>query len=148
MTRRDDKKLYVLVQPAGRVSMALWPASIRSGVATGKAAQRRRRLILKYQWLAWFVDIFRAQRSKVLQSPPDMLMPPQTPSVRVWETIDLSQYDCEHFMNAGSGGGASELLLDWSEEQAAAYWAQTAPTNSVPVSSFSASCRGAKLPVE
>ena len=148
MTRRDDKKLHVLVQRAGRVSRALWPTSIRSGVATGKVAQRRRSLILKYKWLAWLLDLFRAQRSRVLQSSPETPMPMQTPLVRVWETFDLSQYNCEHFMDEGPGGDTSELLLDWSEEQAAAYWAQTAATNSVPVSSLPISSTGAELPVE
>jgi hypothetical protein len=148
MARRDDKKLQVFVQRAGRVSRALWPSSIRSGVATNKAAQRRRSLILKYKWLAWFLDRVRGQRSKMLLPSPDTPVPPQTQLVRVWETFDLTKYDCEHITDAGTGGDTSELLLGWSEEQAAAYWAQTAAAHSVPVSSLPISLKDAKLSVE
>lgn len=148
MARRDDKKLQVFVQRAGRASRALCPISIRGGVATNKAAQRRRSLILKYKWLAWFLDRVRGQRSKMLQPSPDTPVPPQTPLMRVWETFDLTQYDCEHFIDAGTGRDTSELLPGWSEEQAAAYWAQTAATHSVPVSSLPISLDNAKLSVE
>ncbi len=120
MVKRDDtdKRLHVFVQRAGRVSRALWPANIRSGVATGKLAQRRRSLILKYTWLAWLLDVLRRRRPMSIRSAPNTPVPEQNPLVRVWETVDLSQVD------ADTGGDTAELLLGWSEEQAAAYWAQ------------------------
>lgn len=140
MVRRgdEDKRLHVFVQRAGRVSRALWPANIRSGVATGKAAQRRRSLILKYRWLAWLLDVLHGQHPITMHPAPNTPVPEQNPLVRVWETIDLSQID------ADTGGDTAELLLGWSEEQAAAYWAQTA-ANPVPISSIPVSSRDTNL---
>ena len=141
MVRRgdEDKRLHIFVQRAGRVSRALWPANIRSGVATGKAAQRRRSLILKYRWLAWLLDVLRGQHPIAMHSAPNTPVPEQYPLVRVWETVDLSQID------ADIGGDTGELLLGWSEEQAAAYWAQTA-SNSVSHSSIPIGSRDTNLP--
>jgi hypothetical protein len=49
----DGKKIYILVERAGGltrgVSRALWPATVRRMVATGKAAQRRRARLMKRQ---------------------------------------------------------------------------------------------------
>src|SRR2546426_3489973 len=47
---RDTKKLQIFIQQAHGVSSALWPASARRCISTGKAAQRRRSLIIQGKW--------------------------------------------------------------------------------------------------
>lgn len=56
MIENDDSKPHVERRSANRVSSAVWPASIRRVVATGKAAQRRRDWLMQRRWLVLLVD--------------------------------------------------------------------------------------------
>lgn len=55
MARQDSQKLLALRRHTSGVSSALWPASFRRGVATNRAAQRRRLLIISGKWGASLV---------------------------------------------------------------------------------------------
>src|SRR5207248_11090681 len=114
-------------QHACRVSRALWPATTRRSVATGRAAQGRRSLIVKCKWCVRFLDVLRERRPVALLHSPETPLPTHSSPVRVLETYDLSRTNVEHFLAAHATGETSELILDWSEEQAAAYWAQKEP---------------------
>lgn len=56
MIKNSDEKPHVERRSANRVSSAVWPASIRRVVATGKAAQRRRDWLMQRRWLVLLVD--------------------------------------------------------------------------------------------
>ncbi len=51
-----DRRPHVERRSVNRVSSAVWPASIRRVVATGKAAQRRRDWLMQRRWLVLLVD--------------------------------------------------------------------------------------------
>src|SRR5579872_4587739 len=55
MARQNSQKLLALRRHRSEVSRALWPTSLRRGVATNKAAQRRRLLIISGKWGARLV---------------------------------------------------------------------------------------------
>lgn len=56
MIKNSDHKSHLEKRYANRVSSAVWPASIRRVVATGKAAQRRRDWLMQRRWLVLLVD--------------------------------------------------------------------------------------------
>jgi hypothetical protein len=56
MIKGGDNAPRVERRYANRVSSAVWPASIRRVVATGKAAQRRRDWLMQRRWLVLLVD--------------------------------------------------------------------------------------------
>ncbi len=56
MIKNDDNRPHVERWSGNRVSSAVWPASIRRVVATGKAAQRRRDWLTQRRWLVLLVD--------------------------------------------------------------------------------------------
>jgi hypothetical protein len=56
MIEKSDEKPHVEKRSANRVSSAVWPASLRRVVATGKAAQRRRDWLMQRRWLVLLVD--------------------------------------------------------------------------------------------
>lgn len=56
MIKNSDHKSHLERRYANRVSSAVWPASIRRVVATGKAAQRRRDWLMQRRWLVLLVD--------------------------------------------------------------------------------------------
>ena len=58
--------LRTLRQRAGSVSHALWPAHMRRSLATGRAAQWRRLLVLHSKWGAFLTTIFRFGTSLLL----------------------------------------------------------------------------------
>lgn len=127
MPSKDDKKLQIFVQHACRVSRALWPVTTRRSVATGRAAQGRRSLIVKCKWCVRFLNVLRVRRPVTLLRSPETPLPTHSSPVRVLETYDLSRTNVEHFLDSETDRDTSELLLDWSEEQAAAYWSQKEP---------------------
>lgn len=56
MLKGGDRKLHIEQRSADRVSSAVWPVKTRKGVATGKAAQRRRDWIIHGSWWIILVD--------------------------------------------------------------------------------------------
>lgn len=56
MIQHSSDRPHVERRSANRVSSAVWPASIRRVVATGKAAQRRRDWLMQRRWLVLLVD--------------------------------------------------------------------------------------------
>lgn len=56
MIKNSDNRAHVEKRSVNRVSSAVWPASIRRVVATGKAAQRRRDWLMQRRWLVLLVD--------------------------------------------------------------------------------------------
>ena len=56
MIKNSDNKPHVDARSANRVSSAVWPASIRRVVATGRTAQRRRDWLMQRRWLILLVD--------------------------------------------------------------------------------------------
>ena len=56
MTKNGESKPHVEGRHMDRVSSAVWPANARKGVATGKAAQRRRDWIMHGRWWVILVD--------------------------------------------------------------------------------------------
>lgn len=56
MIKKSDHRSHLEKRYANRVSSAVWPASIRRVVATGKAAQRRRDWLMQRRWLVLLVD--------------------------------------------------------------------------------------------
>ena len=91
MMTEDDKKsqIFMFAQRTTGVSKALWPAKIRRIVATDKAAQRRRSRIASKEW----------QILPSIPRTPETPLPTVPAGVRVLETIDLSRFDVEHFLD-------------------------------------------------
>lgn len=56
MLRNGDNESHLERRYVNRVSSAVWPASIRRVVATGKTAQRRRDWLIQRRWLVLLVD--------------------------------------------------------------------------------------------
>ena len=56
MIKESDDRPCVEKRSVNRVSSAVWPASIRRVVSTGKAAQRRRDWLMQRRWLVLLVD--------------------------------------------------------------------------------------------
>jgi hypothetical protein len=62
MASTKEQHLQAFARRAARVSKALWPTNVRHSIATGRAAQTRRRLIVKSgdgRWLSLFPARFR-----------------------------------------------------------------------------------------
>lgn len=57
MLKGGEFKPHVEQRHVDRVSSAFWPAHIRKGVPTGKAAQRRRDWIMQGRWWIVLVDV-------------------------------------------------------------------------------------------
>lgn len=56
MIQNTNDRPHVERRSVNRVSSAVWPASIRRVVATGKAAQRRRDWLMQRRWLVLLAD--------------------------------------------------------------------------------------------
>jgi hypothetical protein len=56
MIKNTNDRPHVERRSVNRVSSAVWPASIRRVVATGKAAQRRRDWLMQRRWLVLLAD--------------------------------------------------------------------------------------------
>lgn len=63
---RADTKPEIAVQYRGRVSRALWPTAARKALATGRAAQGRRSLIIKGAWWLLSLDLLRVRHPFML----------------------------------------------------------------------------------
>jgi hypothetical protein len=57
MGKGSERRPHVEQQYGNRVSSAVWPVNTRKVVATGKAAQRRRDLIMQDRWWIILADI-------------------------------------------------------------------------------------------
>lgn len=57
MIKGGERKPHVEGRHGNRVSSAVWPASVRRVVATGKAAQRRRDWIMQGRWWIILADV-------------------------------------------------------------------------------------------
>ncbi|GAC1568883.1 MAG: hypothetical protein NVS3B14_20430 [Ktedonobacteraceae bacterium] len=127
MANDKEQQLQAFARRAARVSKALWPTSVRRSIATGRAAQTRRRLILNSRWWKWLPRFKPAER--LAQTKPDWKsfpgqahtpetpMPGESPLVRVLETFDLSQTNVEHFLDLPDGGNTGGYALKWQEEK-------------------------------
>jgi len=128
MANTKEQQLHAFARRAARVSKALWPTNMRRCIATGRAAQTRRHLIVTSRWWQWLLCFKAAARLPHTRADrqsfpgrwraPETPMPTETPLVRVLETFDLSQTDIEHFLdlpNGGNTGGYS--LKSWREAQ-------------------------------
>jgi|SRR5579863_3143387 len=109
MANTKEQQLQAFARRAARVSKALWPTNVRRSIATGRAAQTRRRLILNSRWWRWLPRVkppaHFAQTKPGWKSFPGKSRAPETPIpgepplVRVLETYDLSQTNVEHFID-------------------------------------------------
>ncbi|MGH2493108.1 MAG: hypothetical protein ACRDIV_00215 [Ktedonobacteraceae bacterium] len=143
MTNTKEQQLQAFARRAVRVSKALWPTNARRSIATSRAAQTRRQLIVKSRWWRWLprfkpggksgrqsrlplhyaVERFTQAKFERESLPgksraPNTPMPTNPPLVRVLETFDLSQTNIEHFLDlpdSGNTGGYS--LESWKEAQ-------------------------------
>ena len=144
MTNTKEQQLQAFARRAVRVSKALWPTNARRSIATGRAAQTRRQLIVKSHWWRWLPRFKPGGKSGRRQShpprqyaighfaqtklerkslpgklrAPNTPMPTNPPLVRVLETFDLSQTNIEHFLDLPDGGNTGGYSLErWKEAQ-------------------------------
>ena len=61
MANTKEQQLQAFARRAARVSKALWPTNVRRSIATGRAAQTRRRLIVKSRYGGWWWGSFALQ---------------------------------------------------------------------------------------
>ena len=54
MANTKEQQLQAFARRAARVSKALWPTNVRRSIATGRAAQTRRQLIVKSRYGGWY----------------------------------------------------------------------------------------------
>jgi hypothetical protein len=66
LLKNSEHKPRVEWRPINRVSSAVWPMSTRKGVATGKAAQRRRDWIIQGRWWVILVDVLSLRMLLIL----------------------------------------------------------------------------------
>lgn len=66
MIKNDEPALRTVGRSMNRVSSAVWPAKVRKGVATGKAAQRRRDWIMHGRWVVILADVLSLRPLLVL----------------------------------------------------------------------------------
>ena len=112
MTNPKEQQLQAFARRAARVSQALWPTNVRHSIATSRAAQTRRQLIIKSRWWRW------PPRFKPGRKPGRAQSQPNPPLVRVLETFDLSQTSIEHFLDLPDGGDTGAYSLEsWKEAQ-------------------------------
>jgi hypothetical protein len=131
MANDKEQQLQAFARRAARVSKALWPTGVRRSIATDRAAQTRRRLILNSRWWRWLMRITsRAHFAQTVQEhrsfpgkqyTPETPMPVASPLVRVLETYDLSQTNVEHFLDLPDGGNTGSYSLNWQEEKTTLY---------------------------
>ena len=144
MTSTKEQQLQAFARRAVRVSKALWPTNARRSIATGRAAQTRRQLIVKSRWWRWLPRFKPGGKPGRRQSRPPLPytrgrfaqtkfdgkslpgklrapntpMPANPPLVRVLETFDLSQTSIEHFLDLPDSGNTGAYSLEsWKEAQ-------------------------------
>lgn len=61
MANTKEQQLQAFARRAARVSKALWPTNVRRSIATGRAAQTRRELIVKSRYGRWWWSSFALQ---------------------------------------------------------------------------------------
>jgi hypothetical protein len=61
MANTKEQQLQAFARRAARVSKALWPTNKRRSIATGRAAQTRRQLIVKSRYGGWSLRLFATQ---------------------------------------------------------------------------------------
>jgi hypothetical protein len=131
MANNKEQQLQAFARRAARVSKALWPTNVSRSIATGRASQTRRRLIVKSRWWRWLMSFKQAARPAQTKADgksflgfpgksraPETPMPVEPPLVRVLETLDLSQTNIEHFLDLPESGNTGGYSLKWKEERA------------------------------